>query len=185
MTEKVKQDWAAEEEGRRRRRRVLPCTKVSNEVRNLWEQKMLQKKKKKKKKKKKNKKKKQKNKKKKKNEHNCTKYMMASSNTDARDINMKYAVVEATTAASNAKDDDESSCCLSFPRFLNVFSFPLSPLSTQSRASLFRLTGPISVRSDHEGLIRVSNMHVLSLSLSLWVYFRMGRFPSQAFTHVN
>ncbi len=60
MTEKVKQDWAAEEEGRRRRRRtVLPCTKVSNGVRNLWEQKMLPKKKKRKKKKKKN-------------EHNCT-----------------------------------------------------------------------------------------------------------------
>jgi hypothetical protein len=46
-----------------------------------------------------------------------------------------------------------------------------SPLSAQSPASLFRLTGPISVRSDNEGLIRVLNMHVLShthtLSLSL------------------
>jgi hypothetical protein len=37
MTEKVKQDWAAEEEEEegRRRRIVVPCTKVSNGVRNL------------------------------------------------------------------------------------------------------------------------------------------------------
>jgi hypothetical protein len=55
MTEKVKQDWAAEEEEEEEeegRRTVLPCTKVSNGVRNLWEQKMLQKKKQKKRKKK-------------------------------------------------------------------------------------------------------------------------------------
>jgi len=69
----------------------------------------------------------------------------ASSNTDARDINMKHALIAATTAASNDNDDEESSCCLPSP-VLNVFSFSALLFPRKAPASLFRLTGPISVR---------------------------------------
>jgi len=96
---------------------------------------------------------------------------------------MKHALVAATTVASNDKDDDESSCCRPSP-VLNVFSFPLSSSFRAKPRVPFPLDWvPFSVSNDHEGLIRVLNMHVLSLSLSLslrgsifgWVGFRHKR----------
>jgi hypothetical protein len=109
MTEKVKQHWAAAEEEEGRKKKNSPLLHKSIE----WGQKPLGTK---------NAAGEKKTEKKKERERTNTIAQVydASSNTDARDINMKHALIAATTAASNDNDDAESSCCLPSP-VLNVF----------------------------------------------------------------